>query len=375
MGVYQSGTAVTITETFTILGVPTDPTTVTFTIVSPDPGVADAVYTNLDPEVANPSVGVYVLSLPIQTYPGVYHYSVAGTGTVVTTGEGEFTILQSSVSPTDTVLPQFGPCTQWIDCGDIRDTCETTEDDALLDGIAAMASQIMFEASGRQFTGRCERLVRPCNQLSGCWTGWGTGFNNWAGWPWAWAWDGFTWGWYDQLGCYCNCAPLSRVLLPGYPVTEIIEVKIDGVALASSTYRLDEYQFLTRMRDPAEPDIPLFWPACQILDLDDTNQGTWSVNYYSGVDPPLAGKNAAAALACELLPGADCKLPTGAVRIVRQGVTIDKLQPLARMLLEGMTGIPAIDTFIAAYNPSRLRRRPAIWSPDGPKYARPFGGG
>jgi hypothetical protein len=375
MGVYQSGTAVTITETFTILGVPTNPTTVTFTVVSPDPGVADEVFVfGVDPEVTNPSAGVFVLSLPIQTYPGVYHYKVAGTGAVVASGEGEFTILQSSVSPTDTVLPEFGPCTTWIDCGDIRAQCNAEGDDELLDGIAAMASQLMFEISGRQFTGRCERTVRPCDPLSTCWTNF-SGYNNWIGWPWAWGWDSFTWGWYDQMGCRCSCTPLSRVMLPGYPVTEIVEVKIDGVAVAADTYRLDEYQFLTRMRDPAEPDIPLFWPACQILDLDDDVQGTWSVRYFSGVDPPLAGKAAAAALACELLPGADCKLPTGAVRIVRQGVTIDRLQPLARMLLEGMTGIPAIDTFIAAYNPSRLRRRPAIWSASGPKFARPMGNG
>jgi hypothetical protein len=43
------------------------------------------------------------------------------------------------------------------------------------------------------------------------------------------------------------------------------------------------------------------------------------------------------------------------------------------MLLRGETGIVEIDAFLAAYNPSRLRRRPAIWSPDGPKYARPVG--
>lgn len=375
MGSYQSGTAVTITETFTVLDVPTNPSTVTFTVVSPDPGTPDEVFVfGIDVEVTNPSAGVFVLELPAQTYPGVYHYGVVGTGVVSAVGEGEFTVLQSSVAPIGTVLPEYGPCTAWIDCGDIRASCNAEGDDELLDGIAAMASQIMFEISGRQFTGRCERTVRPCNVLSACWGNF-SGYNSWVGWPWQWTWDGYTWGWYDQMGCHCNCEPLSRVLLPGYPITEIIEVKIDGVVMSPSTYRLDEYTYLTRMRDPAEPDIPLFWPSCQVLDLDDDQSGTWSVNYFSGVDPPPAGKNAATALACELLPGADCKLPTGAVRIVRQGVTVDKLQPLARMLLEGMTGIPAIDTFIAAYNPSRLRRRPAIYSASGPKYARPMGNG
>lgn len=371
MGIYQLGTAVTITETFSVLGVPTNPTTVTYTVVDPL-GVSTAYVFGVDPEVTNPGVGIFVLDLPATTEPGQWLYEIAGTGAVIANGSGEFTVLQSTIAPQTVPWPQFGPCQPWIDCGDIRAACDTTENDELLDGIAMQASQIMFEISGRQFTGSCERTVRPCEStLNPCWglNPW----NGWTGWPWAWTWDGVTWGWYDSIGCHCGCGALSRVKLPGYPVTEITEVKIDGVVQAASTYRLDEWQFLTRMRDPAEPTIPLFWPACQIMDLDDTESGTWSVSYLSGVAPPLAGKAAAAALACELLPGADCKLPSGAVRIVRQGITVDRLTPLADMLRKGSTGIAAIDAFIAAYNPSGLRRRPAIWSASGPKYARSVG--
>ena len=371
MGVYQLGTAVTITETFSVLGTPTDPTTVVYEVFDPL-GVSTTYTFGVDIEVTNPSVGVYVLDLPALTEPGTWRYSITGTGTVVAVGQGEFTVLQSSVAPQTVPWPQFGPCQSWIDCGDIRANCDTDGDDDLLNGFADMASQLMFEISGRQFTGNCERTVRPVNDQQACW---GNGTNNywgWSGWPWAWTWDGVTWGWYDQLGCHCSCDALSRVLLPGYPVTEIQEVKIGGVVQDPATYRLDEYQWLTRMRDPAEPNIPLFWPSCQVLDLNDTEPGTFSVTYKSGIAPPLAGKQAAAALACELLPGADCKLPSGAVRIVRQGLTIDRLQPLAQMLISGATGIPLIDVFIAAYNPSGLRRRPAIWSPDGPKFARPI---
>lgn len=372
MGVYPLGQAVTVTETFRVLGTPTNPTTVTYKLQDPEGTVTVYVF-GVDTEVTNPSVGVYLLETPPCDIPGDWLYEIIGTGAVISTGSGNFTILQSSIAPQDTPFPQFGPCQPWIDCGDVRASCPSAEgEDALLDGIAAMASQIMFEVSGRQFTGNCERTVRPCaTQQNACWNL--NPYFGWTGWPWAWAWDGVTWGWYDQLGCHCNCEAMSRVLLPGYPVTQVTEVKIDGVVQSPDTYRLDEWQFLTRMRDPADPTIPLFWPACQVMDLADTEPGTWSVSYLSGIAPPLIGKAAAAALACELLPGADCKLPTGAVQIVRQGLTINRLQPLATMLLEGMTGIPAIDAFMAAYNPGKLRRRPAIWSPDGPKYARPVG--
>jgi hypothetical protein len=376
VGVYQSGTAVTITETFRVLNVPTDPTTVTYVVQAPD-GTETTYVFGVDAEVTNPSPGVYVLDLPILTDPGVYYYSVAGTGAVEATGGGDFTILQSTIAPQDVPWPEFGPCTPWIDCADIKDFCADATDEQL-QGVAMAASQIMFQISGRQFSGRCERTVRPCGDRT-CWDA--VAWWNWSGYPWAWTWGGglgldWGWGWYDGQGCHCGCAPLSRVLLPGYPVTQIIEVKIDGVVQAADTYRIDEYRFLTRMRDPAEPDVPLMWPSCQVMDLDDTAPGTFSVTYLSGVEPPLAGKEAASALACELWSaktGADCKLPSGAVRIVRQGVTIERLQPLASMLWDGSTGIPAIDTFIAAYNPGRLKRRPAFWSPDGPKYARPVG--
>jgi hypothetical protein len=127
------------------------------------------------------------------------------------------------------------------------------------------------------------------------------------------------------------------------------------------------------VRDPLDPDTPLFWPACQILDRDASESGTFAVTYKYGSQPPLAGKAAATALACELLPGADCKLPEAATRVVRAGITLERLQPLAALLRIGGTGIPAIDSFIAAYNPNGLRRRPAVYSSSGPRYARPAG--
>jgi hypothetical protein len=372
-GTYPTGTAVTITQTFTVLGVDTDPTTVEFTVQ--DPQATDSTFVfGVDAEVTNPAVGVYVLELTAPGYPGVYHYDCVGTGAVEATGNGIFTVLPSTVSPvTGLPYPQVGPCAPWIDCDDITDSCTVDAADLpLLDGIAAMASHIMFEISGRQFTGNCEKTVRPCNLACSCWD---NGWNGWFGSPWSWGNNGSGWGWFDGFGtCHCSCDSLSRVKLSGYPVTQILEVKIDGAVIANTEYRLDEWTFLTRMRDSADPNTELHWPSCQILDLDDTEAGTWSVTYLAGMEPPLAGKAAAVALACELLPSGDCKLPSGAVKIVRNGIQIDRLQPLSSMLLQGMTGIVAIDAFMASVNSSRLRRRPTTYSPNRRgRYARPVG--
>lgn len=372
MGVYPLHTAVTVSETFSVLGTPTDPTTVTYKVKDPEGTETDYVF-GVAPEVSNPSPGLYLLEFPPLSIPGSWVYEIIGTGTVEASGSGEFTILQSPVTPEVVDYPQFGPFQPWIDSQDIRGYCEIPEEPVCdLAALAMNASQIMFEVSGRQFGGSFVRSVRPCqNYANACWNNWAVG-----GMPWFWWWSGYSWGWGDGFGCRCSCTPLSRVLLPGYPVTEIIEVKIDGVAVSPDTWRLDKWRYLTRMRDPANPTIPQFWPACQILDLDDTESGTWSVSYRAGSPPPLAGKGAAAALACELyaaMTGGACKLPTKATKIVRQGITVDRLQPLASLLLSGGTGIAAIDTFMAAYNPGKLRRRPAIWSPDGPRFAQRYG--
>lgn len=374
MGVYPLNTSVTITETFTVLGVPTDPTTVTYKVKDPEGTETSYVWT-VAPEVTNPGVGIYVLELAPVTVPGPWLYQIIGTGAVEAAGSGEFTVMQSAIDPISVPFPQYGPCTPWIDGDDIQGFCTIPTDGSCdLDALALEASQIMFEVSGRQYAGNCERTVRPGDQNSTCWSNW-----IYSGVTWSWWWGGYEWGgwgWWDGNGMRCGCRPLSRVLLSGYPVTEIVEVKIDGVVLTPDTYRLDGWRHLTRMRDPAEPTIPQFWPACQILDLEDTEPGTWSVTYKSGMAPPLAGKDAAAALACELYAaktGGACKLPSKAVRIVRQGLTIERLNSFAQMLLSGSTGVPAIDMFMGGYNPGKLRRRPSIWSPDGPDFAQRYG--
>lgn len=373
IGVYQLGTAVTITETFSLLGVPTSPTTVTFTIQNPE-GV-ETVYVNGDPEVTNPSPGVFVLQLPAITIPGQWLYTVAGTGAVVATGQGEFTILQSAIDPIAVTWPQQGPCTPWIDCADISAQCDTT-DLALLDGIVSAASEVLFELSGRQFAGRCQQTVRPIADECGCWgTSLFPGLSPGApqfpvgagGWGW---WQGI-WNWAG-----CGCQPLSRALLAGYPVTVIDEVKIDGVILATSEYRLDEYRWLTRMAD-ANGDAQ-YWPGCQRLDLDDTEENTWSATYTYGVAPPQAGKYAAMQLACEMyssLVGGDCKLPAGTIQVTRAGITTQKAPFLSWGQMNGRwaTGLPLVDAFLSSSNPKALKRRPVFYGPGAPKYARRVG--
>lgn len=273
--------------------------------------------------------------------------------------------------------PVLGPCSVWITGDDVAACCSTSvgSDTALLDLVAAEASMAMWELSGRQFTGLCERTVRPCRDTCGCF---GQSASLGMG-PWYWStvyYGGSAGSWRNECGDTCGCSPLSKVRLSGYPVVDITEVKIDGAVVDPAGYRLDKWRYLIRLSDPGPPVVARAWPGCQDLSLDDTQAGTFSVSYEYGVDPPQLGKDAAAALACQLwlaCNGADCKLPTGTTRVTRQGITVERGLLINWFNPQQSTGIVAIDLFLAAYWRNRAWRRPAVWSPDVQQFARKVG--
>jgi hypothetical protein len=229
-------------------------------------------------------------------------------------------------------------CTPWIDEADVAECCEVFADSGsagaeLLAQSALSASQILYELSGRRYNGICTATVRPCADPCRC--GWGQilstghiiGFQDYAG------------RWYNECGRSCGCTPLSRVKLPGYPATRQRRV----------------------------------WPGCQRLDLPDDELGTFSITYTYGQAPPESGIIAARELACQLALASachpDCALPAGVTQVVRQGVAFSRSQ--VDMFGKGRTGLVLVDAFLGAVNPSGLRRRPAVYSPDVQGYARP----
>lgn len=239
------------------------------------------------------------------------------------------------------------------------------------------ASWLLWNLSARQYSGGCRETVRPCKTGDGCWGLGGTESNGVnlaiAGADWWFGWGLGGWGWYNGGEGYaaCGCGGLSQVKLDGYPVTAVTEVLIAGDVVDPATYRLDGHRYLVRLRDPSSGER-LHWPACQDLAKPDTEPGTWSVSYEYGSPPPALGVLAACELALQFYyarTGSDeCVLPTGVTKIVRQGITIERLQP---MFVKGQrTGLPLVDGFLAGANPNGLRRRPAVMSPGVPRYPR-----
>jgi hypothetical protein len=367
MADYTLGTEITIFETFTLDDVPTNPTVVVAQVERPN-GTVDEFTFGVDAELTNPSPGYYELAyLPPSS--GTYNWRWEGTGAVVASSEGSFTVSASALGEErlDT-----GPCEPWVTAEDVADYCEATftggTDTSVLEPYAAVAGDVFFELSGRVYTGECGPITaRPCADECGCWAI--AAHRGVAGW----AWDPAAGRW-ACAGRSCGCSPTSEVQLAGYP-RQIVEVRIDGVPLEDWEYRLDPRGRLVRMRDPAEPNTRLTWPACQIIDLPDTEEGTFAIDYTHGLDPPDAGREAAMALACQMWSARNnsgrCKLPQNTKSIVRGGLTLQIGGLIAASLKEGATGILAIDSFIAAHGDDG--NVPSVWSPDLPPYPRRVG--
>lgn len=280
--------------------------------------------------------------------------------------------------------PVLGPCgSAWISAAELAEVCSGADPASPVVARAAVeATQILYELSGRQFQGSCTATVRPCRDACACWGGDVAA----GGYSWLWLSPVGSFGWGNNAGDTCGCGYISRVKLADYPVTEILEVKIDGVAVplvypdGAPTYRLDKWRFLTRMDNPAYPAVAQVWPLCQDLSLPDSEPGTFSISYSYGVAPPSLGMDAARQLGCQLslaLSGKPCQLPAGATTITKQGTTVNRglLGKWGYDRQNGwQTGLVMVDAFLSAYNGAGLRRRPAILSPDLGRYAQRLGG-
>ena len=153
--------------------------------------------------------------------------------------------------------PRNGPCSPWITASDVlaQPGCGGAAAEVAAE-CAAATSELLYALSGQQFTGPCgpvtvRPMARPTDQdtrragtLSplGYMSSWGS-----------------TFAYGTVLGAvsamYGYVQPPMVELVP-YPVTEIIEVWIDGVVIPPAEYQLQDFRTLVRMRP-----IPSFTPT------------------------------------------------------------------------------------------------------------------
>ena len=241
-----------------------------------------------------------------------------------------------------------GPCESWpLLCAEFPEGT-TPELEA---SAALIATEVLWNRTKRQF-GTCTIALRPCRKS--CFPSWPwipqSGWNDLTGA--SYPFPALVGGQWMNIACGscgndCSCTSISEVRLP-YPVAEVLEVKVDGAVLPPASYRVDNFHLLVRL-DGQE------WPLCNDLNLDDTEENTWSVTAAYGTAVPEMGKLAAGELAVEIakrcVGAGGCKLPTATVQqVTRQGVT-KVFFDNDRAFKRGRVGLYYSDLFISTYNP------------------------
>lgn len=264
---------------------------------------------------------------------------------------------------TGSVTPTLDPCQAWPLVGCDLSTYST---DPAVTGVAALAATEVLDALTAYRFAPCPVTIRPCatDCADGAWFGAPYPWWNWGSWPRPLFFQGY---WYN-LTCgscvgNCSCQYISEAKLPT-PVFGVTQVKVDGAVLAPATYALRDFRYLMRVDGQR-------WPRCNNLALADDQVGTWSVTLQVGEPVPTLGMLAVGELACQfaaILTKADCKLPKAVQSLVRQGVTLNFLDP-SEVFPGGRVGLYTCDLFIQTYNPRGLLNRAKVYNLDGPDAA------
>lgn len=283
-------------------------------------------------DLDNPAVGTWQDEVTADQ-AGDWVYAFTATTPTITT-EGTFTVTPL-VMDGDPMQPGAGPCDDWCTIDDVLEgwTAPDLATDRLIGLVIGAVSDLLYQRSARQFPGICSDVVIPAPS-AGCLV--------------ALPHDGEVSLWSRAGGTFLHSP--KRVDLGSYPVRQVIEVLIDGVALAASAWRVADWRWLVRTDGGT-------WPANTAEDTDDPPRLEVSLTF--GVVPPDSGNLAAVVLVRELvkgLVGGKCALDRRVETLNREGVTIT-IPGLVDSLKEGKTGVAEVDLFLWAHNPNGLSRR------------------
>lgn len=144
------------------------------------------------------------------------------------------------------------------------------------------------------------------------------------------------------------------IMLANRPVRTIEHVWLNGVQLADSGAWYRAGNRLMR--------LGACWPSAVVCDVAPVD-----VAYTFGAGFPGGAGSAVGEVATELLNplrGKDCRLPTRATSVTRNGVTVTMADAQA-LADSGLLGLPLADMLIRAVNPNRLKAPARVFSVDG----------
>lgn len=359
MDVYQVGQVVTLsTEFLSAAGILVDPATVSLTVT--DPTGAVATYTYAAAQITKIATGEYSKDITANA-AGAWTWQWNSSGTPTTTETGYFVVVAKG---SDGIHDSVDP---WASLSELQAqnasvAAATGAQIGLAEWFLLVASNLAFAASGRQFPGLIDAVVRPQHRSSRSSTYWPDWYNV----------GSSNSGWGYAL-CSCNAEPqrqdgyinLSEVWLAD-ALQGIIEVRVNGAVVAPSAYAIHDRSFLVRIDGDG-------WPCSQDMTLDPASaNNTFQVSFLHGKMPPPEGRQAVIDMAGQLFAahsGSDCVLPDQLQSLAREGANLTFNDPTGINIYE--TGIASWDYFVSAHNPKHRSRRATISSPDvSPRYRR-----
>lgn len=260
--------------------------------------------------------------------------------------------------------PLEGPWLKWCALSDVRAACgldETEVDDDTVEWAIALASKILWAASGRRY-GTTGRTVRPCYEGDHAFGFHGRSDNRH---------DDLDVHVHSYSGYTCTCS-LPELKLPG-PIAAVEEIIYNGTVLDPSAYAIKTYGHQAR-RVLLRLDGESWWccndltASPQTVAESDDSCPAWEVTYHQGRMVPLEAVGIATAFA-EQLARARCggrcaeNVSAGVTKIARRGTTREYEAPAAAQALGVMSDLPSYARdWLTAVNPSRLPRRTQIIS-------------
>lgn len=240
--------------------------------------------------------------------------------------------------------------TAWADHSDIPDVPYDMHDPDQWCIYLAMATDILWAASGRRWRGSGRTATATLRAAPPDGDGWAY-HRSWGHCP---CYSGLgvlgpTWG--LRSGHY----EPSRVRLPHDDVTAVTSVLVDGESVTG--WHL-EGSWLVRTGGRG-------WPMCEDRTV---------IAYAYGRNPPAAGIAMCVELAVELgregatSPDRECRLPRRASTVVRQGLTYTT-ETYLEYLQNSLTGLLGPDLWLRSVNPKGRSQAASVWSPD-TAYAR-----
>lgn len=228
-------------------------------------------------------------------------------------------------------------CQPWVRGGDLPDAVlDKVTDESVREAAALVASEVLYNLTGRVWRGSgCTARVELDPLGGGCID---LGTLRTAG----------AVGLLDRATDTILGQGFDRLILPDFPVTEIIAVEQSGTPADPASWRLVNAREIRRTDSRG-------WGASPV-----------TVTYLYGATPPPAALRAASILAGEFaLAGAGlaCRLPKRVSSVTRQGVAYTVLDSLD-LFSQGRTGVPEVDSFIGSVNPKNVAGPPRVWSPD-----------